>query len=132
MFWLSLRSAAQYRTHTGQQFGKRERLEQIIVRAQLQSFHTVTHTVARCKKENRGANSIAPEFHDHFPAILMWEHDIHDKKIKFGRARLLQGAFTIARKIDCETGFAESFGQERRRFLFVLDNENPHSGSGPS
>src|SRR5437870_5257805 len=73
-------------------------------------------------------NSFGARFPDHFPAVLMWQHDIDDKKIKFGRARLLQAALTIARKIDSETGFAESFGQESRCFLFVLDNENPHCG----
>ena len=56
----------------------------------------------------------------------MWQHDIDDKKIKFGGARLVQAGFAIAREIDCKTGFAQSLGQESRCFLFVFDNENPH------
>src|SRR6266853_1080671 len=128
MFCFSLGSTPQYRTYAGEQFRKRERLDQIIVCSKLQSFHTVAHTVAGGKKENRRANPIAPEFRDHFPAVLVWQHDIDDKNIKFGRARLLQATLTIARKIDSETGFAESLGQESRCLLFVLDNENPHCG----
>src|SRR6516225_8649461 len=124
MFCLSLRSAPQYRADPGKQLRKRERLDQIIVCAQFKSFHTIAHTVTRGKKENRRANSVAPEFRNHFPAVLMWQHDIDDKKIKFGRARLLQARLAIARKIDCKTGFAESLGQKSRCFFFVLDNEN--------
>src|SRR5215831_7919087 len=128
MFRLSLRSAPQHRTHAGEQFGKRKRLDQVIVCAQLESFHTVAHTITSGEKENRRANPIAPEFCDHFPAVFMWKHDVDDKKIKLGRARLLQARLAIPRKIDSEPGFEESLGQESRRFLFVLDNENSHGG----
>src|SRR5262249_8670990 len=88
-FYSSLRSASQYRTHPGEQFGKRKRLDEIIVRAQFQSFNTVAHTVAGGKKKNRRANPIAAEFRDHFPAVLVWQHDIDNKKINFGCARFL-------------------------------------------
>jgi hypothetical protein len=126
MFCWSLWSTAQDRTHAREQFRKRERFDQVIVCAQLESFHTVSHTVASRKKKNRRANPIAPEFRDHFPAVLMWQHDIDDKKIKFARTRMLQADFAIERKVDCKTGFAQSLGQESRSFLFVFDNENPH------
>src|SRR5438445_496739 len=36
-------------------------------------------------------------------------------------------SFAIGRDIHRETGFAQSLGQESRRFLFVLDYENPHN-----
>jgi hypothetical protein len=36
--------------------------------------------------------------------------------------------FTIDCNIDRETGFPQSLGQERRRFVFVFDYENPHCG----
>jgi hypothetical protein len=32
------------------------------------------------------------------------------------------------RDIDHKTGFAQSFGQESRGFIFVLDYQNPHCG----
>src|ERR1041385_3170619 len=126
MFCLLLRSASQYRADPGEQLRKCEGLDQIIVCAQLKSFHTIAHTVARSKKKNRRANPIAAELRDHFPAVLMRQHDIDDKKIKLGRARLLQARLAIAREIDSEAGFEEAFGQESRCFLFVFDNENSH------
>src|SRR6516225_4126688 len=126
MFCLSLRSTPQYRADPGKQLRKREWLDQIIVCAQIKSFHTIAHTVTRGKKKNQRVNPIAPEFRDHFPAVLMRQHDIADQKVKFGGARSLQARLAIARKIDCEPGFAESLGQESRCFLFVFDNENPH------
>src|SRR5881296_4608740 len=108
MFSLSLGSASQHGAHPGEQFRKCEWLDQIIVCAELESFHTVAHTVAGGKKENRCANSIAPELCDHFPAVLVWQHDIDDQKIKFFCARLVRPRFAIGRNIDRETGFAQS------------------------
>src|SRR4029077_18194578 len=108
------------------------RFDQIIVCTQLKSFHTVAHTVAGGKKENRRSNPIAPEVRDEFPAVLVWQHDVDDEKIKLGCARLLQTGFAIGRNIYGETGFAQPLGQESRCFLFVLDYENPHCGSGMS
>src|ERR1043166_1375826 len=95
MFCLSLRSTAHYRAHAGEQFGKRERLDKEIVRAQFKPFHTSAHAVTGSKKENRRADPIAPEVRDHFPAVLMWKHDIDDKKIKLLSARLLQAGFAV-------------------------------------
>src|SRR5438552_16285273 len=90
---LSLRSTAQYRPHPGEQFRKSERFDQIIVCAQLESFHTVAHTVTGCKKENRRANPIASELRNQFPAVLAWQHDVDDEKIEFFCTRLLRPGF---------------------------------------
>src|SRR6476660_10127139 len=128
MFWRSLRSASQYRAHPGEQFRKREWFDQIIVCAQLQAFHTVAHTVTSGEKENWGASAIAPELCDHFPAVLVGQHDIDNQKIKLFSARLLRAGFAIRRNVDRKTGFAQSFGQESRRLIFVLDYQNPHCG----
>jgi len=127
MFCLSLRRTAQYRAHPSEQFSKRKRFDQIIVCAQLEAFHTVAHTVAGGEKENGRANPIASELRYQLPAVLVWQHDIDDEKIKLLCARLLQTSFAIGRDIHRETGFAQSLGQESRRFLFVLDYENPHN-----
>src|SRR5437588_11785388 len=112
MFRLSLRSAPQHRPHAGEQFGKRKRLDQVIVCAQLESFHAVAHTVASGEKQNRRSNPIAPELRDHFPAVSMWKHDIDDKKIKLLSARLLQPGFAVGGDIDRETGCAEPFASD--------------------
>ena len=128
MFCLSLGSTAQYRAHPGEQFRKRERFDEIIVCAQLEPFHAVAHTVTRGEKENGCANAIAPELRDQFPPVLVRQHDIDDENIELRCARQFRARFTIDGNIDGETGFPQSLGQERRRFLFVFDYENPHCG----
>src|SRR6267378_4765983 len=126
MFWLSLRSTAQYGAHSGEQFRKCERFDQIIVCTELESFDTVAHTVASGKKENWCTHPLVAELCDHFPTVLVWQHDVDDQKIKFFCERPLQTSLAIVCNVDSKTGFTESFGQESRRFLFVLDDENRH------
>src|SRR6266446_3955124 len=128
VFCLSLGSTAQYRAHSCEQLRKCERLDQIIVCAQLESFHPVAHTVTRGQKKNGRANAIAPKFCNHFPAVLVREHDIDNQKIKLARASLRQPGFSIDCNIYRETGFPQSLGQERHGFFFVFDYENPHCG----
>ena len=101
-------------------------LYQIIIGAQLESFHPVAHTVAGGKKKNGRTNPVAPQFRHYLPAIFVWQHDIDDKKIELDRARALQTGFTIPRKIDNETGLPQAFCQKSRRFRFVLDHQNAH------
>src|SRR5439155_4318205 len=100
MLCLSLGSAPQYRAHPGYQFRKRERLYQVIVRAQFEAFHPIAHTVAGGKKKNGRTNPAVPQFRDHLPTIFVWQHYIDNKKVELGRARALEASFTIARKID--------------------------------
>jgi hypothetical protein len=40
----------QQRAHPGEQLGTRKRLNQIIIRAQFKSFHSIAHTVAGSKR----------------------------------------------------------------------------------
>src|SRR5439155_12159673 len=121
-----LGSTPQYRAYPGEQFRKRERLYQVIVRTQLESFHPVAHAVARSKKKNGRANAVASQFRDYLPAVLVWQHDIDDEKVEPGRAGERQTGFAIPRKIDSEAGFAQTFGEKGGRFSFVLDQQNSH------
>src|SRR5437773_494044 len=118
--------APQYRAYPGEQFRKRERLYQVIVRTQLESFHPVAHTLAGGKKKNGRANPVTPQFRDYLPAVLVWQHDIDDEKVGSGRARESQTGFAIPRKIDSEAGFAQTLGQKGGRLSFVFDHENSH------
>ena len=47
--WLSAGAAAKKRANTGQQLGKRERLDHVIVRSELQSFHPVVNRICAVK-----------------------------------------------------------------------------------
>jgi hypothetical protein len=98
-------SAPQQRAHPGEQLGERERLYQIIVRAQFQSFHSIAHTVAGGEKKNGRAHSTAAQFRDHLPTVHAWQHDIDDEKMNFV-PRELETGLAVPRKIDSEAGFA--------------------------
>src|SRR4029453_5430206 len=102
---------------------------QIIIRTQLKSLHPVPDAVAGSKKKNRRPNCIAPQFGHDLPTVFVWQHDIDDEKIEPSAPRARQTGFAILRKIDNETGFAESFRKKRCCFLFVFDHENAHCSS---
>src|SRR5205823_11530825 len=87
IFCLSLRSTSQYRAHPGKQFRKREWFDEIIICAQLESFHAVAHTVTGGEKEDGRAHPIAPELRDQFPPVLARQHDIDDEKVKLRGVR---------------------------------------------
>ena len=126
MFYVSLGSAPQYRAHPGEQFRKREWLNQIIIRAQLESFHPVAHTVAGGKKKYGRTNLVAPQFRYYLPAVFVWQHDIDDEKVEPARARRYQPCLAIAGEIDNETGLPQAFCQKSGRFRFVLDHQDAH------
>ncbi len=62
MLWRPLWNASQHRAHARKQFWKGERFYEIIVCAELESFHPIAHTIAGGKKQNRRADPIAPQF----------------------------------------------------------------------
>ena len=84
---------------------------------------------------SRGTANTAVAFHhgkllafkEDSPPVVMDPDTLEtlDDYYTFG-GKLTSLTYTAHPKIDSETGFPESFGQESRRFLFVLDNENPH------
>src|SRR4030095_15182730 len=99
---------------------------QIIVPAQFQSFHSIAHTVAGSEKKNGRAHSTAAQFRNYLPTVYVWQHDIDDEKIELCPARELETGLAVPRKVDCEAGFAQAFGQKSSRFLFILDHQNSH------
>ena len=127
MFRSTLWNASQHRAHAGEQFRKRERLHQIIVGAQLESFHPIANTIAGGKKENRRGDPIAPQFGNDIPAIFVRQHHVDDEKVKAGRARLLQAFFSITCHINGKSGFAQPFRQKCRGFVLIFDHQNPRA-----
>src|SRR5215212_2067090 len=89
MLCLSLRGASQYRPNSREQFGECKRLNQIIVCAELESFHTVAHTVTRSQKENGCTNVTRPQLSDDLPSAFLRQHDVNDQKIKLAPARFV-------------------------------------------
>src|ERR1041385_4210998 len=92
--------ASQQRAHTREEFGKGERLHQVIVRPELETFHAITHAVACREKKNRRARLLTPNLTTHFPAVLPRQHYIDNEQIERSSAREPQPAFSIAGCFD--------------------------------
>src|SRR4029077_13380446 len=80
------RSTPHKRTHARKQFGKRERFHHVIVRAELEPFHAIAHTVARRQKNDRRLHPGLAQFFDESPAIFFRKHDIDNEKVKLAQA----------------------------------------------
>ena len=122
-----LRGTAKQRAHPREQFRKSERLHEIIVRAQLESFYSILHAVARSEEENRHVNAAVSQFLDDGPAVFLRQHHVNNEKIGVRRQSEFHSGFTIACPLNGKAGFAQTFGEKCRRFLFVFDEQHAHS-----
>ena len=118
------RGASQQGTNPGEQFREGEWFDQIIVGPELKTFDSIADTVAGGEKKNRGAHTFAAQFLDHFPSILVRQHDIDDEQVELGATREIQSGLAIDSKVHSETGLTETFGQKGRGFFFVFDDED--------
>src|ERR1043166_7758483 len=86
--------ASQQRAHTREEFGKGERLHQVIVRPELETFHAITHAAPCGEKKNRRGRLLTPNPPNHSPAPLPRQHYIDNEQIERARAREPQPAFS--------------------------------------
>ena len=75
-FLLPHRPAAQDRPHPREQFRKRERLHEIIVRTKFEPIHAVGYPVGSRQENHRQRRAGRAQFFQHRPAIESRQHDI--------------------------------------------------------
>ena len=126
LFGASGRAPAQQRTDAREQFGKRERLYQIIIRPELESLDAITHTVARGEKKNRCPEPGFAKFLDQRPSVFLWKHYIDNQQVELTTARQFKPTRAIIAGLDTESCFAKSLGEKPRGLFLIFDDQNTH------
>src|SRR5580700_5599512 len=90
------RSAAQQRSHPGKQFGKGERLYQIVVRPQLESSYPLVYSVASGQKKHERAPAFLAQASENLPTIEAREHHVENDEIELQFLRKVQPVQSIS------------------------------------
>ncbi len=122
------RAAPEKRANASDQFRKGKRLDQVIIAAELESFHPIRHAIARSQEQNRRQHPLPAQFLDHRPAILFRQHDVEQEEIKAASERHLQAGLAVARHLDRVTFLLQPLGDKGSCLLFVFDQQDAHCG----
>src|SRR5580765_58324 len=82
----------------GKQFGKGERLHQIVIVTAIQAVHTILKSVARSQQENRSFETALSDSGEHLNAVPSRQHQVEKNDVEFRRVDLKESLFTCGRK----------------------------------
>ncbi len=89
-------AAPQPRSHAGQQLDERERLHQIVVGAELQSFDAIVHGVARAQDEDRRAGLAIANLLQHRKPVRVGKHQVENDEVVLSAVHQLDGGGPVA------------------------------------
>ena len=116
----------QERADPGQQFGKLEWLDQIVVGAGVEAFQLVGQPAACGQHHHRGA-AVAADAGEYSPAVDFRQVDIEYDQL-VGRLRChMQAVDTVGCNIDDITTFAQALVEIVGSFKLVLNDQDSHA-----
>ena len=123
------RVAPEERADAGQQLLKGEGLDEVVVRAGIQTLHAVAHIVARGQHEHGHIAGVAQPFAD-FKPVQAGQHPVQDDQIRRVVARQFQPAVAVVghdRPVVFEYQAALDEAGDRH---FILNHQNSFAGHG--
>ena len=122
---------ADHGAQSGQQLLEGERLDQVVVRAQVEASDAIGELVTRAENQDRRLRPARAQAAQDGQAVDLGEHDVEqDRVVRVGLGKG-QPLFAVARGVDGVAGFAQPLGQRARQRLEVLDQKHPHASSMP-
>src|SRR5471032_2226504 len=123
---LAYYAASQQSSDAQHEFGERERLDEIVVRAQFQAVNTIPDVIARGQEYDWQVAFRAQRLHD-LPAVQAGQHDIeHDQLVRM-RQRLMQTIGAVADQVDLIPGLGEPLLQIVAGLAVVFYNQDGHA-----
>ncbi|MCY1350503.1 hypothetical protein D9M69_367380 [compost metagenome] len=122
-------TAAQQGAHPRQQLGEGERLDQVVVGAQLQALHAVGDAVAGGEEQHRHAAAGLAQAAQDLPAVAAGQHHVEDDQVMVAGQRQVLTFEAVARQFDAEAGLAEALLQVLAGLGFVFDDQQFHGDS---
>src|SRR5262245_8706902 len=111
----------QQRPQARQQFMEIERLDQVIVRARVETRDAIRRRVARRQHQDRESQTFRAQLAADFEAVLERQHDVENDQVVIVDARLIKGGLAIRRHIYGITLLAQPLRQHLRRVRLVFD-----------
>src|SRR6266436_6664041 len=118
-----MRSASQNGTNARKQFRECERLRQVIVSAEVESFDSVAQLIPGGQEDRGCQASFCSKPPQDCPAIQSWQHDIEQKEIVIMFERQSQTFGAVLCHINRPAMIPQSVTQKGRSFRFVLNNK---------
>src|SRR5262249_55947182 len=97
-------------------------LNEIIIRSQVKSFHSVRHLVAGGEKQDRCLKLRASDLGQNGPTVALRQDDIKNDKVHFLGKGVFESLFSIFRHIDHKAVLNESASHKAGDFWLVFDN----------
>ncbi len=113
----------------GQQFGKGEGLDQIVVPPGAQSFDPIVDLAESAEKKRGGLPARRPQGADQGQAIEPRQHAVDHQHVKILFQRPKEPVLAVADALGAMAALAESLDQISRRLGVVLNNQNTHEPS---
>ncbi|CDN45284.1 hypothetical protein BN871_HA_00060 [Paenibacillus sp. P22] len=126
-----VRLAAQQRAHPREQLLERERLHQIIVRAEIEPLHAVMDIVLGGQHQDRHGAAAFPDAPAYFPAVHLRHHDIKDQQLRIGSEQRLQPFQPVAGRRDLVSLERQAAAQHGCNLLVIVYHHDMRS-HGPA
>src|SRR5258708_353604 len=125
--------APQERAHAGAQFAGIERLQQVVVRPQIQAADPVGYLVTRRKHQDRRPTTAPTQLADYFEAGDSWQADVYNEKAARLDGSALECGLSIGGPIGSVPGGLEQChdptGQGRVIFHYENASQPPSSAA---
>jgi hypothetical protein len=114
-------------TEAGEEDGERERFDEIIVSARVETGDDIGGGIAGCEHEDGGMVLGGAEAASDFDAVDARHHDVEDDGIKGADGEGGEGFFAIAGESDGVILLLKTLGEETAHGRFVFGDENEHA-----
>ena len=111
----------QDRPDAGEELGEGERLDEVIVRPQLEAPHPVGDGVHRGQEQDRRVPPGFPQLGDDRPALAAGEHHVEHDQVIVARPGQVQAVVPAECDVNCEPRLDEALAHVVDRLAVILD-----------
>jgi hypothetical protein len=116
--------APEQRPHSGEQFFRAERLDEVIVRAHVQARDSVLYLALGCEHQHGHGVREPAEFGANSESVQLGHHDIQQYQVRFFLYRFAEAGLSIGRAEHAVAFLLEQVFQRDSHWQLVFNNQN--------
>jgi hypothetical protein len=117
--------APKQRAQPGDELGKDERLDQIIIGPAVETFHTILDGVTRCQDHDRAREAFGSQALQYLEPIPQWEHSVEDDGIDLRRRREPVPLLAVARDQHLVPFLSQAALKAMQKLRLILNDQEP-------